>query len=80
MPCTNGHEAYSPYRMTGRVEGVVDAGLRCEEGMQRQNAGRVYSRGVPPTGPTRQPPTQGQILGLLILTAVLGLHTWLTVW
>jgi hypothetical protein len=35
---------------------------------------------VPPTAPRRQPPTQGQILGLLILTAVLGLHTWLTVW
>jgi len=35
---------------------------------------------VPPTAPFRRPPTRGQILGLLILTAALGLHTWLTVW
>jgi hypothetical protein len=27
-----------------------------------------------------QPPTHGQILGLLILTAALGVHTWLTIW
>jgi hypothetical protein len=33
-----------------------------------------------PPEPSRQPPTQGQILGLLILTAALWLHTWLTVW
>jgi hypothetical protein len=35
---------------------------------------------VPLIEPRRQPPTQGQILGLLILTAALGLHTWLKVW
>ncbi len=40
----------------------------------------VYSRTVPPTAPRRQPPTHGQILGLLILTAALGLHTLLAVW
>jgi hypothetical protein len=33
-----------------------------------------------PSEPRRLPPTQGQILGLLILTAALYLHTWLTVW
>jgi len=35
---------------------------------------------VPPIDPIRRPPTHGQILGLLILPAALGIHTWLTVW
>jgi hypothetical protein len=33
-----------------------------------------------PPEPRRQPPTQHQILGLLILTGALCLHTWLTIW
>jgi len=55
-------------------------GLEAEPRDLHKRRRRVYSRPVPPSEPRPQPPTQGQILGLLILTAVLGLHTVLTVW